>query len=51
MGVKLGFSLKEGHRPRVLESGVLRKIFGLETEKVKDLRKLLNDELYDCTIH
>ena len=48
MGMKLGCSLSAGHRLRVFENWVLRRIFGPKTEEVTgELRKLHNEELKD----
>jgi hypothetical protein len=41
-------TLREEHRLRVLESGVLRRIFGLNGDEVTgELRKLRHEELHD----
>jgi hypothetical protein len=44
--------LREEHRPKVFESGVLRKVFGPKKEEVKgNCGKLHNVELYDlCSL-
>jgi hypothetical protein len=34
MGVKLGLTLREEHRPRVFENRVLRRIFGPKMDEV-----------------
>jgi hypothetical protein len=47
MGAKLGLTLGEGHRLRVFENRVLKKIFGPKREKDGSWRKLHNDELHD----
>jgi hypothetical protein len=39
-------TLREGHRLRVFENRVLRKIFGPKRYEVTELRKLHNEELY-----
>jgi hypothetical protein len=39
--------LGEGHRLRVFENSVLRKIFGPMREEYGSWRKLHNDELHD----
>jgi hypothetical protein len=39
--------LKEEHRLRVFENGVLRRIFGPKREEDGSWRKLHNDELHD----
>jgi hypothetical protein len=46
MGAKLG--VWEGHRLRVLENRMLRRIFGLRRDEVTgDWRKLRNEELHN----
>jgi hypothetical protein len=46
MGVKLGLILREEHRLRVLENGVLRRKFGCKREEVAGgCRRLHNEEL------
>jgi hypothetical protein len=41
-------TLREEHRLRVFENGVLRKIFGLKRhEVIGEWRKLHNEELHD----
>jgi hypothetical protein len=41
MGVKLGHTLREGHRLRVFENRVLRRIFGPKRDEVTgEWRKL-----------
>jgi hypothetical protein len=41
-------TLREGHRPRVFENRVLRRIFGLRRDEVTgDGRKLHNEELHN----
>jgi hypothetical protein len=40
-------TLREGHRVRVFENRVLRKIFGPEREEDGSWRKLHNDELHN----
>jgi len=41
-------TLREEHRLRVLETGVMRKIFGHESGKVRrNCRRLCNEEFYD----
>jgi hypothetical protein len=48
MDVKLGFTLKEEHRPRVFENRVLRGIFGSKRYEVTgEWRRLYNEELHD----
>jgi hypothetical protein len=48
MGVKLGLTLRKGHRLRVFENRVLRKIFGLKRNKVTgEWKKLHNEELHN----
>jgi hypothetical protein len=51
MGVKLGLShLMKGHRLRVFENRVLRRIFGPKRDEVTgEWRKLHNEELIICT--
>jgi hypothetical protein len=45
--VKLGLSLREQHRLRVLENRVLRRIFGPKKDEVTgEWRKLHNEELH-----
>jgi len=44
-GVKLGFTLREGHRLRVLENRALRRIFGPDGE-VCIMRSFVT-----CTLH
>jgi hypothetical protein len=40
--------LREGHRLRVFENGVLRRIFGPKRDEViGDWRRLHSEELYD----
>jgi hypothetical protein len=47
MCAKLGsLTLREEHRLRVFENGVLRKIFGPKREKYGSWRKFHNDELH-----
>jgi hypothetical protein len=46
MGAKLGLSLREEHRLRVLENRVLRRIFGPKREGDGSWRILHNDELH-----
>jgi len=45
--------LREVHRPRVFENGVLRRIFGSKRDKVtEEWRKVHNEELnMNCTAH
>jgi len=48
------FALREEHRPKVLENGVLRKIFGHKRDEVtEEWRRLRSEELYDfyCIFH
>jgi ribosomal protein S13 len=48
MGVKLGLTLREGHRLKVLENRVLRYISESKKKQVtQDSRKLHIEELYD----
>jgi hypothetical protein len=49
MGVKLGsLTLREEHRLRVFENGVLRRIFGLKRDEMTgDRRKLHNEGLHN----
>jgi hypothetical protein len=48
MGLKLGLMLREGHRLRVFENRVLRRIFGPKREEMaKGWRGLYNEELYN----
>jgi hypothetical protein len=48
MGAKLGRILRQEHRLRVFENGVLRRIFGLKRDEVTgDWRKLHNEELHN----
>jgi hypothetical protein len=44
----LSLTLREKHRLRVFENGVLRRIFGLKRDEVmEEWRKLHNEELHD----
>jgi hypothetical protein len=47
MGVKLGLTLREEHRPRVFESRVLRRIFLPKRDEVIGWRELHNEELHN----
>jgi hypothetical protein len=48
MGVKLGLTLREEHRLRVVENRVLRRIFGPKRDGVMGgWRKLHNEELHN----
>jgi hypothetical protein len=41
-----------GHRLKVSENRVLRRIFGPKREEVAgDWRRLHNEELHNCTVH
>jgi hypothetical protein len=40
-------TLREGHRLRVFENAVLRRIFGPQREEDRSWRKLHNDELHN----
>jgi hypothetical protein len=45
-------TLREERRLRVVESWVLRKMFGPKIDEVAgEWRRLHNEELYDCTPH
>jgi hypothetical protein len=45
-------TLREERRLRVFENSVLRKMFGPKRDEVTgDLRRLHNEELYDCIPH
>jgi hypothetical protein len=40
--------IKDEHRPRVFENGVLRRIFGPKRDELTgEWRRLRNEELYD----
>jgi hypothetical protein len=48
MGVKLGLALREEHRLRLFENGVLRRIFGPKRDEVTgEWRNLHYEELRD----
>jgi hypothetical protein len=48
MGVQLGLTLREEHRPRVFENKVLRRLVGPKKDEVTgEWRKLHNEELHD----
>jgi len=52
MGVKLGLLLMEESRLRAFENRVLRRIFGLQREKVTEVwRKYIRRSLMICTAH
>jgi len=45
-------TLREEHRLRVFENGVLRRIFGPKRDEVtREWRKLRNEEIHDSTPH
>jgi hypothetical protein len=47
MGVKLGLTLREEHRLRVIENRVLRRIFGPKRDEVTgEWRELHNEEVH-----
>jgi len=51
MVVQLGLSfLREGHMLRVLENRVLRKLFGPQTDKVTNWRKLHSEKLQNFSL-